>query len=205
MSIKSPGNNQQELPLPSPRSPRELDNRILNHARESAPPKQGANPLTWASGVATAAVLVVAVYLVNLTDTGTVAQSPVADAVQEDESAGAAASAELAEISTARIQAEPRPKLKMSAEAPSDTDLAARDVAEEIETAAAAAPPATGARAHSPGPGVNKALLRLQELVAADKLEQAEQEYAELRRSCADCDLPENLDKALAMLPGNQQ
>ena len=181
MSIQPPGEDQRELPLPSPRSPRELDDRILAHARNNAPPKHGARPLAWTGGLATAAVLVVAVYLVNLTDTGTVAQSPVADTVQEDESAGAAATLERVEISTAKIQAEPRPKLKMSAAARSDADFAAEGVAEETATAAAAAPSATEARAHNPGPGVSKALLRLRQLVAADKLEQAEQEYAELR------------------------
>ena len=201
MSMKPYGNKQGELPLPSPRSPKALDDRILAQARHSAPAKQGASPLGWASGLATAAVLVVAVYLVNLTETGTVTNPPVADALQEDESAGAAASSTLTEVATATIQAEPQPKLKLSAQARTEADFAARGGAEEMATAPAAAPAAKDAKAHSPGPDVNKALLRLQALVGAGELQQAENEYAELRRRCAACALPEELDKALMMLP----
>ncbi|RLQ22023.1 hypothetical protein DWB85_08770 [Seongchinamella sediminis] len=186
------------MPLPSPRSPRELDERILARARAAAPQQHRRGPLAWAGGLATAAVLVVAVYLLRLSDTATLTPAPASDPVQEEEAAGAPATAEIA---PAANQADPQQKLKMSAARPA-ADFAAQAPAAERAEAAAAAPAAGD---ETPGPDINAELLRLQALEAAGKREQALREYAELRRRCADCALPQTLEQALAQLPREQQ
>ena len=57
--LQEPG----KLPLPSPRSPLELDERILSAARERAPTPEPQRQPWWIGGVATAAVLLVAVMI----------------------------------------------------------------------------------------------------------------------------------------------
>ena len=52
------------LDLPSPRSPRELDEKILRYAREQAPEPERRGLPVWVTGLATASIAGVALLLV---------------------------------------------------------------------------------------------------------------------------------------------
>ena len=58
---QSPGKGK--LPLPSPRSPRQLDDKILAYAQDNAPEKKSFIQPRWVAGLATAGVVVVALFI----------------------------------------------------------------------------------------------------------------------------------------------
>ena len=197
--MSKPGRETDEgqLPLPSPRSPRELDERILAHARENAPDRNR-HTAGWLGGLATTAALVLAVYLTNLADQGPLAPQPAAPelaapelAAPEEEKVGAA------EMAAATL--ETRAKLKASAD--SDAPSPAR-----AERQALPAAPVTEARFDSAGiaadqavtaPDLQASLARLQDLLAEGEPDLARREYAALRDACGECDLPDTLEEAL--------
>jgi hypothetical protein len=65
MSTQNNLPGQGKLPLPSPRSPAELDERIINAARERAPYPRSQRQPWWMAGAATTCLLIVAVLLVQ--------------------------------------------------------------------------------------------------------------------------------------------
>ena len=195
------GPDRDTLPLPSPGSPRELDDKILAHARANAPAGKRAGPLAWGSGLATASILVVAVYLTNLTgsnDPAAPAQAPVAEEVSlQPENAPAAPAAM---------------KMQARSRAADEASLAA-DYADTVkdlttETGAseghAGAMPANDQKAEADAavikPPIRDRLEQFRAMLQRGQEEQARMEYAELRDSC-DCKLPQTLEQALARLP----
>jgi hypothetical protein len=159
--------------LPSPRSPQHLDTKILARARASAPRKRDRGWPVWGGGLATAAVLVTAVYLTQLT-------APEPDRPQlEDFSADG----------EPRMQAPAATHMKRELAQPREmADYASKIAAEPVEEAAGGAAPVD----------LHEALEQLRQLVSQGELEQARERYAELRASCGDCELPATLDEALA-------
>jgi len=185
-----------QLPLPSPRSPRELDQRILAHARANAPQKRPMVTAGWLGGIATTAVLVVAIYLTNTTETNQELAPTVLKEVKEESAAAGAA---------APIASSARAKLKTSA------DFDAREIApaeqEELQMAPAAEATLDSAssfhamkRADDAAPNLQGTLRHLQDLVLRGEQEQAQREYQELRNACSECGLPDTLEEALELL-----
>lgn len=189
-----------QLPLPSPRSPRELDQRILAHARANASQKQRMNTAGWLGGVATTAVLVVAVYLTNTTDTNP-ELAPAAPAILKkqlelkEETSGAAAP----------MANKARPKLKSSADFDARELAPAEQEEPQLESTAQATVDSLGSframhRADDTAPNLQGTLRHLQELVLGGEQEQALREYQELRNACSECGLPDTLEEALKSL-----
>lgn len=201
MSQEWKNRRRNGLPLPSPRSPRELDEKILAHARAKTPAKSRSPRIAWAGGVATASVLVVAVYLGNMAGPGQDLIMPNGQAVMEEES-------------FTDTEALPLPK-------------ASRKLSAEMSTVEPAALPARSAAVHSAtteerekGMTATKresmdfsreqsmattteqdtleALQQLRDLFERGEVQQARTAYAKLKVSCEQCDLPETLEQALA-------
>lgn len=202
--MSKPGRETEDgqLPLPSPSSPRELDERILAHARENAPDHKG-HAAGWLGGLATAAALVLAVYLTNLADQGALAPGPAAPELAAPELAAPELAApeqeQVRAARTAPASLESEAKLKVSADA--DTPAPARAELQELPAA-----PAAEARFDSAGlaadqaaivPDLQASLARLENLLAEGETELARREYAALRESCTECDLPDTLEEAL--------
>lgn len=195
------GTDRDKLPLPSPGSPRELDEKILAHARANAPAGKRAGPLAWGGGLATASILVVAVYLTNLTgsnDPAAPARVPAAEEVSlQPENAPAAPAA-------MKMQARSRASDEASLAADyADTieDLTAETEASEGH---AAALPANHLKAEADTaaiePLIRDRLEQFRAMLQRGQEEQARLEYAALRDSC-DCKLPQTLEQALARFP----
>ena len=184
-----------QLPLPTPRSPRELDERILAHARAKAPEKRTMHTAGWLGGLATTAVLVVAIYLTNTSDTNQ-GLTPPAPAVLKEERATSAAAASSA--------SQPRAKLKDRADA--DNMQAAPAEQEELQMVPAAemAPDSAGfqamKRAADTAPNLQGTLEHLQQLLLRGEQARAYREYEELRNACSECGLPNTLEEALETL-----
>lgn len=181
--------------LPSPRSPQRLDDKILAHARENAPDRTGSWRPAWTGGLATAAILVVAVYLTQLTNVDQPAPLPNSIPVTEEAAAPAAAAMKMQ-----------RAKPAQSADYAVERETAeAAGQARESSLASDAADTAYSARAPQPEAKPKKTvtqdlsaeLTRLRELLASGELEQAQAEYEALRKSCPDCMLPLTLEQAL--------
>jgi hypothetical protein len=187
-----------QLPLPSPRSPRELDQRILAHARARAPAKQLTHTASWVGGMATTAVLFVAIYLTNSSDTELVPMTPPVLTEQRSATGGLATggSATGAAAPAAR-------KARATAEISADFDAleAAPTAKEEVQMA-----PAANARFQAmkrlddTAPDLQASLQHLQQLLANGQQDRALLEYQELRNTCRDCGLPEALEEALQLL-----
>ena len=186
--------------LPSPRSPAHLDGKILAHARANAPVKASHWRPMWGGGLATAAVLVVAVYLTQVTELEQA--DPVIDAVPAAKQAKMQAPAP---SSVTREVASPR-------EIDSYAEQFEADAAEEAPAMAAMADSPAGAARASPAElasdaaiDLDVALEKLRQLVDQGELEQAREEYAKLRQSCPGCDLPETLEEALSGQAGRDR
>ena len=189
---------EDQLPLPSPRSPRDLDEKILAHARINTPQKRATLSLGWISSMATAAVLVVAVYLTTMTDTTREPALP-APAMLEEERAVAGAAA------PASLQARAKRRTEISAY--QDLIDAAPLEKEELRMSATAEMAYANAAAHkavadSPAAeNLQSMLEHLQALIDRGETDQARQQYQEFRNACSECRLPETLAQALDTLP----
>lgn len=179
------------LPLPTPHSPRELDERILAHARANAPEKRPLHTVGWLGGMATTAVLVVAIYLTSTTGTNQGLPQPAPAALKEERAAAPMAS-------------QPRARLKATADFDAPEPAAVEDKELQMAPMAEATFDNAGARAmqraDDPGPNLPGSLQHLQELLISGDDERAHREYEELRNACAECDLPDTLEEALERL-----
>lgn len=177
-----------QLPLPSPRSPRELDQRILAHARARAPAERHPHTASWLGGMATTAVLVVAIYLTNSTDTRLVPTAPPV-LTEQRETMGAAAP----------VAGKARAKAEIIADF--DALEAAPAAKQEPQMAPAAAAQFQAIkRVDDTALDLQVSLQHLQQLLANGQEDRALHEYQELRNACRDCGLPETLEQALQLL-----
>ena len=210
MSKIDDGLREGKLPLPSPRSSSELDERILRAARARAPVSGSQRQPWWLAGAATASVLVIAV-TVSLTE------PPSFDGSEDNAAATTVrASAPAQKMKRERSEMyEMDASMEMSAEAAAQPaaarmGIASDSLAEETvsEYALAPAPEAQIARKSAQAApefnptitprGLSEQLQILWELVRQGEKEQAQTDYEALKKSCPDCDLPEKLEQAIA-------
>ena len=202
-----------ELPLPSPRSPQDLDQRILAYARDNTPRSRPLLRPTWMAGAATACVLVVAL-LVG----GPQQQAPMESEARKSESVS---EAPLPVTPAAAPTAQQAAGAQAEAAAPAASARAYklagdRDTRNDSELSQAAAdaglqdmPAAQEESADmisGPQPGAEPQWLAARIHEIALQLENGDQQaareaYHALRQQCPDCQLPETLEEALAAYP----
>ena len=180
-----------QLPLPTPHSPRELDERILARARAKAPQKQPMHTARWLGGMATTAMLVVAIYLTNTTGTNQGLPQPAPAVLKEERAAAPMAS-------------QARARLKASADFDAPEPAPVEDKELQMAPMAEATFDSAGVqamkRADDTAPNLQGSLQHLQELLISGDDERAHREYEELRNACAECGLPDTLEEALERL-----
>jgi hypothetical protein len=213
--VKAPEQRPKgELPLPSPRSPDGLDQRILAYARDNAPRSRPLLRPAWMTGAATACVLVVAL-LVG----GPQQQAPLESEARKSEAVG---EAPLPATPAAAPTAQRAGGAQLEATAPAASARAAHKLAgdrdtrnySELSQAAADAglqdlPAAQEEAADMPSdpqPVGEPQWLAARIHEIALQLENGNQQaardaYRALRQQCPDCQLPETLEEALAAYP----
>lgn len=194
MSKKQQDMGDGQLPLPTPRSSRELDEKILAHARANAPAPRRSFALGWTGGMATTAVLVMAVYLTNTTESDKEAAVRTQAVLKEEvPMAGAALPVE------SRIMA----KRKAVPSADFDVQESPSREPEALQMAPAAEMAASSERSEevklqdAAAPNIQETLEHLQTLLEHGEIEQARLGYAQLRNACSECGLPDTLEQAL--------
>jgi len=192
---------QDELPLPSPRSPGELDDKILSYSRSMAPTQQPWLQRHWAAGLATAGVLVLALFI-TVPKQPVPGVGPLPDRALEETSFSSAAKRSKAAPAAVR-------ELRMLQER--DEAAVAEDAAEPLpakspilqaEMMASDTMPAARAKQAAAGlalPAEREGILhRCIELMQAGDTEQARALYGELRTQCPECALPDTLEQAIS-------
>jgi hypothetical protein len=214
MSKIDDGLREGKLPLPSPRSSSELDERILRAARERAPASRPQRQPWWIAGAATASVLVIAVTM-SLTEppsfdgseesatvTAVRASAPAQKMKRErSEMLEMSARREMSDHAAAQPAAAARMGVasdSLAEEAVSEYALAPATLAPEAKIARKSAQAAPEFNLSITPQGLSEKLQTLSELVRQGEREQAQLEYEALKKSCPDCDLPEELDQAIA-------
>ncbi len=217
-SIPGPG----KLPLPTPRSPRALDDRILEVAREYAPKSRPRRQPWWMAGAATASVLVIAVMLVQPQRPSSIDESEmeVMPAAARDSAMGSAAP-ETNAINELKVKRSPRSEMdselesvdRASSQPASSAPVATGDFFDEEIAAEQSnlALPARKTRANSPlGPKSEQGLMPLTDTELREELRmlaklfqqgdknEANERYERLKQRYPDHDLPETLEEALA-------
>ncbi|MEH6582975.1 MAG: hypothetical protein V7754_13630 [Halioglobus sp.] len=199
---------QHKLPLPEPRSPQELDERILSAARQRAPKRRSQQQPWWLAGAATVSVLLVAVLLTNNTT----------------------------QVATPKAKFKPVPSAAMAPEAARESMMQAEmDSASDFSSNQAAGAISRSSTVHSEAmseeqpPGLkamSKAqrsagyslaadegmdptseltltadIQRLSALLQQGQTESARSQYEQLRKNCPRCALPDSLEEAIALYP----
>lgn len=214
----------QGLPLPAPRSPRALDERITAYARGRAAQKTGWYRPRWAAGLATAGVAGIAVLLSlqapEWSPENTLSAPPPqreaaadSDSAQSVAHAGAAPrEARQAALEEVVLTARKRKPRTQAADEPGLSDRAAHKAApqDQDDYYAREAAPALGAMqdAGAAASALRQgAVGRSRELIAAclalleqDDAAGAARCYQALRDTCPDCELPETLAEAREVL-----
>lgn len=208
MSRRDRRDSAEGLELPAPRSPRDLDEKILRYARAQAPARQHRRQPGWLAGLAFASLAGVALLLVFPHRPGEIEQLPLAPREPASPSPGSppAAAADAADAALGGSAAGRGPNLSLqrlpAAGAPAATSAA------KLERARGAAV-ADGVReAETPEPASDEAgladetikreLRTIAALLAAGEQGEAQSAYAQLRASCGHCELPDSLAEALA-------
>jgi len=226
---KHPGQDTG-LPLPSPRSPSQLDEKVLAYARAHAPRKRFPLQPAWAAGLATTGVIVLALFItlpqqpvpsVAPEPSGPVMMaSPAADTDAESKRALAKAAAK--EKPAARIARKDMPAAQMSRSVAVEQEIREEQVmADEAfiqlppQALGAAATPAQaalnadsaapGATAPATEPTIQQQLQPYATLLQQGQEAKARAGYQALRASCTDCRLPATLEQALADYPPPEQ
>ena len=199
-----------ELPLPSPRSPEQLDATILAYARNNAAPRKRTLQPAWMAGIATTCMVLLALFIsepeqaerhaerdgsAQQIDIKRSRQAPVAAESSDDsqEAVAAKATAKMPRVSRSLGAAAAQDNAVPAADAASDR-LGDSDSARQEEAAAPATSNADLAD--------QTAMLRSQIEICARLLQagderQALRAYRELRQRCPDCGLPDSLEQAI--------
>jgi len=191
----------KKMPLPSPRSPQNLDEAILGYAQQNVPTakKSYRKPL-WVSGLATASVIGLAILITVPNNTG-ITPLPSTRGISADmeESAHAETAKTLSnnapirakrQIQRALPAKKPRAPGHMAAITPSRAitqghpEIAADTVLADIRVENVSAP-----------------LRELSALLARGEDKKAEAAYQQLKDKCSNCDLPATLAEALENYP----
>lgn len=208
------------LPLPSPRSPRHLDEKILNYAREHAPAPGPSRRAAWPAGLAAVAIAGVAVLITVQQpgapdmDKAAPEMTAPAEAPGQHPPAPFAAEANLEQRATIKMSR----RLPASEQAPpasaefagatSGSALLASDDGSTADTEQAEEAVALAAAPRAEA-DVRTVLVQCQQWLEEGQRERALAAYADLHRSCSDCGLPDTLEEALEeledMLPAHQE
>jgi hypothetical protein len=220
---QSPGDGK--LPLPSPRSPRQLDDKILAYARDNAPEKKSFIQPRWVAGLATAGVVVLALFITEPQQQtpGFSAPAPALEEKEENLPTRAArtdavkekpkALSALAKMSRSAGQAAPIDKYEMLADEPLleqefAADAMTAEADEDISNSAVQALELTAADIELKK--ISQEELRDKLQLYANMVEQGEEEqahaaYQQLRQACPDCALPDTLSQAITQLLESEQ
>ena len=189
-----------KTPLPSPRSPQELDEKILAYARQQLPAKKSYRGPLWLSGLATASVVVIAVLIVTPDQPDTIAPAL--------ESAAVAPASRKAKLSMTTLNS------------PVESDTASADIPRAAPQSASnrkATKKMMGASAvyaeqdmfaadvaldFDPGK-LQEHLRQLASMLDNGATDPANSAYEALKSSCGDCDLPSTLAEAIEKYLGN--
>jgi len=209
MNDRKEQSGHDKLSMPAPRSPDALDKRILSYARENAPVKPASTRgrllrHPWASGLATACVVGVALFISEPDQQiSTLAPAPIEAlipaAAQAVPTQGAIASPAARKAINFRSESSSLYTVeeKEHAEVAADTHYSA-----EAEPLGAVSDTLdTGDLQASQEPLLRQELQRCAELLGAGNVEEARSAYRKLRLDCPECELPETLEQALAAYP----
>jgi hypothetical protein len=211
---ESPG--EGKLPLPSPRSPQQLDDKILAYARDNAPEKKSFLPPRWVAGLATASVVVLALFITEPQQqtpqfrelTPTLDENLPSDAASSEKAKRKPAAPTTGmKMSLSTGQAAAIDKYEMRADEP----LPEQEIATGAMAAAVEADKDLVSRAAAPLElsATDSELITFSSEELSDKLQlysdmvekgegvQARAAYQQLRQACPDCNLPDTLAKAL--------
>lgn len=190
MSERKPIPKDSELPLPSPRSPRALDDKILAYAKAKAPHRKAWLRHPWVAGMVTASVVAVAVFITEPEQTlPTLQQAPVPRPAEID----------FMELTPAKKEAEPRAMRAAPMKSMKERDSYLQSDADNTAGAALADKAAPAAVADEEGRGQvpRDELRHCARMLQAGQEEQARSAYQQLRGDCANCVLPETLEEAI--------
>lgn len=223
---QSPGG---KLPLPEPRSPRELDQTILDYARDHAPQKRPGGLPAWGAGLATVAIVGIAV-LISEPQRPAPNLEMAAPALEEslyaemaDTAAPAMASPQKAadpDSSSAEPKRSPMQSSRLKAVADDEQRLqqqySRRELA--VDSVAAGIVPgapdqdaaqevvsetemASEALAEPHPASVHRQLHECARLLQQGEEVQAREAFRKLREACSQCGLPETLEQAIEEWP----
>ena len=180
-----------KIPLPSPRSPAELDKKILAYAQQRLPEKKHYRPPLWLSGLATASVVVVAVLIAMPNQAPSIMpgeEPPAVSTSMAKTKTSAADQNSFLERSAAsadmKLMASPAARKK-------SYDAAAGAMYEEQEIAV------TETTSSLDSDGIKEQLQPLAAMLKNGDSEKAMQDYREIIKLCPDCDLPPTLEEAI--------
>jgi alpha/beta superfamily hydrolase len=177
-----------KLPLPSPRSPSGLDEKILAYAKQQLPEKKPYRPALWLSGLATASVVAIAVIIAIPEQSRTIVPvvkparlSAQSEKVEQPPAPRGAAMKESADMEmmvqrSARKQSTPQAAAALYAE----QEVAAADTVPILDTIT-----------------IQQQLQEMSTLVKSGDSKQASLDYRELKKLCPHCDLPDTLKEAI--------
>jgi hypothetical protein len=192
MSENNRQHNGDRLPLPSPRPSTGLDQKILAYARDRAPEPVRRWPPAWTAGLATIAVVAVAILIA-------LPPQPEQELARKADQGRAAPSAP-APVSARRYLEQQAQGLQM--EAPGELSSMADSAGAPLKSRLAEAPesaPAAAAGPVRPGDEASLAahLATIAALLQSGDAAAAGEAYSALRDRCPDCELPDSLQQAL--------
>jgi hypothetical protein len=206
-----------KLPLPQPRSPQELDDKILAYARQRAPQRNSrwipGWTSGWTTGLATASIIAIAVFITQTQQSAPSFKEyaqPAAEQRHAEEAIrpmpAAPAPPAAARISSkASLVRKRAMKREILAEqvAPESFGAIAKEQFSDMELAAdTAAMPKAAANedglARMEDQQLELQLEQCARLLEQGHADQAREAYQALRLECASCDLPDTLDLWLA-------
>jgi hypothetical protein len=215
MSDRKQRLQERKLPLPSPRSPRDLDDRILNHAREHAPPTRLFVQPRWLAGLATVSVLLIAVFITepeqstpefqaitpsdedaatpSLSSETTMADKPAARMKMSSDIASPTRNIQKYELRKGQEQLIQEISADAQTEAAEEADMARDDKTAGIALGSANSVTYSDTK-------IRNQLRRYADLLQQGQATQARAAYQQLRSECPTCDLPTTLEQAIETL-----
>jgi hypothetical protein len=205
--------------LPRPRSPQQLDDKILAHARRQAPQRNAPWRPGWVTGMATVSIVAIALLIVPPQYLLPISRDYSEIPVQRDSTSRKAPVIETKRFDFYSSLEMPKKETRAIAQHPQLTEesmpmpeaVSSSPMPERFEE------PQADAEAHAFAKITASAYMRLEPLhldpeqlalrlaKCADMLEQGDEEQADrayqmLRQECPACDLPDTLEQALADL-----
>ena len=164
-----------KLPLPSPRSPSELDKKILAYAKQQIPEKKPYRPPLWLSGMATASVIAIAIFIAIPDQPPTLLPTPRSAVMEKP------AKVEMLMQQSARKQSAP---VAASAALYAEQEMAASDSMQMpmplLDTVT-----------------IQQHLQEMDSLLKRGDSKQAALKYQEMKKHCPHCDLPATVEQAI--------